>query len=787
MAPPNFQRKAPPLPVEATVLDKSWTLLRRISETLASSTEFAQVTHNIVEIIAEELKVDDCTMYQLDTKTNQLVLIASHALSIPNGERIEYPSDQGLIGQSFQLQQTLNVANHLHHPKFMMSQKLDEQQFHSYLAVPLSWSGKNLGVLVVQSRAFELFSDEIVDMLRSLAPQIANLILNAEIFKQTLDTEVDESAIIQERITSLEGTNVCSGFAQGTAYRIKTSANFSNIVIEKTSDPAAEEALLQKALDNTKKEILHLEQSALNLLTEVDASIFATHLLMLDDNLLLKHITDNIQNENYTLVSSIKETYFFFEKKFLAINDPIFRERLSDLKDILYRLLEVSQRLQQTAPQENQPEQSLTQRDIILVAEELLPSELMRIPIDTIRGILCEYGGSTSHVAILAKSLGIPAMMATKGLMEAVKENDNLLLISGENIVYINPEEETIKKYADALSKQVLPGQLANSTQIPIAPLPAQLTDGYAIGLRANISLLNEMANLRESQSMGVGLYRSEFMFMMREIPPSEQDQYNIYVKLLGNVGHEPLTIRLLDIGADKPVPCLKLAEEENPALGIRGIRLLLKRDDILLPHLRAILRASYHGRIRILIPMVSTTDEIKAVRAKIEEVKETLRRQNINYGQQVEVGVMIETPSLLFELNRVLKEVDFISVGTNDLVQYLFAADRGTPELAYLTDPVNPTFFGVLKWISDLCKKSNIPISICGEMAGIPIVAPILVGLGYYELSMSPKHIVQIRNILNKISLRECLNAANLACQTKPEKVRNFMKELFAPRGIQL
>lgn len=772
---------------ESLVLDKIWTILRKISELLANSTEFSKVTQNIVEIIAQGVNVDDCSMYQLDIQNNKLVLVASYGLQLKAKEKIEYDVDCGIIGQAFQLQQTYNIANHLQHPKFKLHEAIGESEFHSYLAVPLSWSGKNLGVLVLQTKTYNLFSDDVVDMMRSLAPQLANLILNAEIFKQTLAVdEVPDEA--KEKVTFLKGMMVSPGVGAGTAYRLKTSANFSEIKEEKTENVDEELKIFALASENTKKEILQLEQCAVNLLTEVDASIFATHLLMLDDQLLTKHITDNIKESNFTLISSIQETYFFFERKFLSINDKMFRERLSDLKDILLRLLESAQRIvaerKGKKAEEGVPLQ--TRRDIVLVAEELLPSELMRVPIDAIRGILCEVGSSTSHVAILAKSLGIPALMGVKGVLKNVNENDRLIIDTLENMVFINPDEKIEENYRRALAaKNLTSNILANPAHIPIQPLPAILTDGYNVTLRANVSLLNEMAKLRESKAQGVGLYRSEFLFMMREVPPSEQDQFNVFLKLLSNTGDQPLTIRLLDVGADKPVPCLDLPKEENPALGCRGIRLLMQREEILIPHLRAVIRAAYHGRVRILVPMISSTEEVLEIRALIEDIKQKLRAQNINYGQNIELGVMLETPSLLFEMNRVLKEVDFISVGSNDLIQYLFAADRGNSSLERFTDPMTPTFFGVLKWISDLCKRNNVAFSICGELAGIPVAAPILVGLGYQELSMAPKRVIEIRNILGMLTTRECVDAASFACQNGRAKIKDYMLELLSRHGL--
>lgn len=772
--------------VQNSILDEVLNVLRRISEVLVHAENHRSAMQQIVTIIANTLGADDCSIFVYNPKENTLSLAASHGLNPAAVGSAICSTSEGIIGHAFQTQQTLNVANHQHHPRYKCVEGIGEESFNSHLAVPLSFGDRNLGILSLQSKSYTLFPPETVDMVRSLSPQVANLILNADLFEHTLSIQQEPiSTVSGKRTKKLKGIIVSPGVSHGAGYLIKTADSFINIQHEETTDPEAELQLLSRAMTLTKQETLQLEQCAISLLTEADASIFATHLLMLDDHLLNDRLRNSIRNGRLTAISAVKEAFYFFEEKFKQLPDQIFRERIIDLKDIMLRLAENIERLLSSGEtQEALLYNDMHGRQLILIARELLPSELMRIPIDSIRGIVCEQGGNTSHAAILAKALDIPALMAVKGLLDAVHENDELILDGHAGVLHIAPDEELINDYADILtaSQSALRVEQTSATA---GPAGAATSDGHAVTLRANLSLLNEASSVVRAQAQGIGLYRSEFMFMMRETLPSEQEQYNIFTKLVQSSAGESVTIRILDIGADKPVPCIPMPKEENPALGVRAIRMLMQRHDILIPHLRAILRAGSVGPVRILLPMIATFSEILALKKVIDDVKSKLRSQNIPHGD-CDVGVMMETPSLLFELNYVMNEIDFLSVGTNDLLQYLFAADRGNSALAYLTNPLTPTFIHVLKEIVVICKNHGIRASICGELAGHYYAAPILVGLGYDELSMSPKRIPLIRDVISRFSLAECAEAAQYASHYSVHtNITEYMKAMFARRDV--
>lgn len=767
-----------------SILDKVLVILRSVSEVLVHAENHHDAMQRIVGIIAQALHADDCSICVYNPADDTLTLAASYALNPTKIGKAICGRTEGIIGQCFESQQTLNIANHHYHPRFKQISDLSEEPFNSFLTVPLSFGGKNLGVLVIQSTKTELFPSETVDLIRSLAPQTASFIINTELFEHTLalaPQDADTTTFVRKR--RLKGVSVSQGISHGYAYRIRTADSFSDIVNEKTDQPEAELDLLARAVTLTKQQTLQLEQCALSLLTEADSSIFATHLLMLDDHLLNERLRETIRTDSLTAEASVKACYYFFEEKFQRLPDQIFRERIIDLKDVLLRLVENIDRLRSTEETDEIVYDEMEGRELILVAAELLPSELMRIPIDSIKGIVCEQGGNTSHAAILAKALDIPALMSVKGLLDNVQENDELILDAFVGVLYIEPDEAQWADYADILDA-IQPENAEE--EIDIQPHPALTADGHPVTLRANLSLLNEATHLHTIGAQGVGLYRSEFMFMMRETLPSEQEQYNIFSKLVQSANGEVVTIRILDIGADKPVPCIPMPKEENPALGVRAIRLLKQRGDIMIPHLRAILRAGSSGPVRILLPMIATGAEIRELYAQINDTKAKLRAQGIPHGD-CKVGIMMETPSLLFELKHIMKYIDFLSVGSNDLLQYLFAADRGNSALAYLTDPLNPTFMQVLKQIVDTCIEAGVPASICGELAGSYYAAPILVGMGYRELSMSPKRIPTIREVISHFTLDDCETAAAYATTiSEKTNIAEYMKTFFAKHDLE-
>jgi phosphoenolpyruvate-protein phosphotransferase len=417
---------------------------------------------------------------------------------------------------------------------------------------------------------------------------------------------------------------------------------------------------------------------------------------------------------------------------------------------------------------------------MILVAKELLPSDLLRLPVEQIAGLICEKGGATSHVAILTRALEIPALLGAAGIMDQVNNFDQIILDCHAERVYINPSEKLKSNFNELLSA-------ASEPEPKIATGACVTSDGVRVFLRANISLICETPLLQKYGADGIGLYRTEFLFIIREYQPAEDIQYKVFSKVVAACKGE-ITLRVLDAGGDKQLNFLNMPHEENPALGVRGIRLLMSYPDIFKTHLRAILRAGVNSRLKILFPMISSVDELLAIRVLLQDVENELTKENINFSSNYQFGMMLEVPVVLTGLRHFIPHVDFFSIGTNDLQQYLFAAERGrAKESAH--DCLNPLFLETLVRVAKtLSKHPEKGLSVCGEMAGNALAAPLLLGAGIYELSMPPKLMPKIRSAIGAFSFDECksLLKKSLRKQNAAE-VTELMKAAFKSKKLDL
>ena len=417
-----------------------------------------------------------------------------------------------------------------------------------------------------------------------------------------------------------------------------------------------------------------------------------------------------------------------------------------------------------------------------IIAKEVLPSDLLKLPTENIKGIICERGGATAHVSILAKALNIPALMGAKKASALAKNNDKILLDCYGETAYINPPDFIIDRYQYALLSQQL-----DEPYIENAQNEAMTSNGSKIFIRANVGLVNEASLLAKYGAEGIGLYRTEFLYMIRDRLPTEEEQYEIFSKIFRLANNYEVTIRTLDAGSDKPLPYLEYQEEENPALGNRGARLLLSKPEILNPHLRAILRAGANHKLNIMFPMVSTCHEIIKLKQTLEEVKNELIADNLEFSENYRVGIMIEVPSIIMDLRNVLKEVDFISIGSNDLFQYLYATDRTNDQIQNKNLVLHPGFLRLIKIIGDDCKANNYKkISVCGDIASMPLFIPLIIGSGIHELSMPLRFIPLIKETIGHFSTDECISIMAKAIDlTTESQVYSLLKSSFESKNI--
>lgn len=535
--------------------------------------------------------------------------------------------------------------------------------------------------------------------------------------------------------------------------------------VEKRSinDVDAEIAKLESALDKSRAELEAIKEKTLQELGEKKAEIFASHLLILDDPELIDPVRSKIADEKVNAEFALDETATTFIQMFENMKSAYLQERAADMRDVTKRVLGHLLGLKVANPAE-------IDEEVVVLAEDLTPSDTAQLNRKYVLGFATNIGGRTSHSAIMARSLEIPAVVGTKDILSQAKSGDLIIVDGLDGQVLVNPEDSVVEEYK---SKQA-----AYAAQVEewrkLRDEPTVTVDGVHVELAANIGTPNDVAGVLDNGGEGVGLYRTEFLYMGRDKLPSEDVQYNAYKTVLEKMEGKPVVVRTLDIGGDKELPYLDLPKEMNPFLGFRAVRLCLDRQDIFRTQLRALLRASVHGNLKIMFPMIATLGEFREAKAVLLEEKEKLVKEGIEVADNIQLGIMVEIPSTAVLADQFAKEVDFFSIGTNDLIQYTMAADRMNERVSYLYQPYNPSILRLIKMVIDASHREGKWTGMCGEMAGDTTAIPLLLGLGLDEFSMSATSILPARSQLTKLSQAEMkeLAAKALDMQTAEQVV---------------
>ena len=519
------------------------------------------------------------------------------------------------------------------------------------------------------------------------------------------------------------------------------------IKVKKKQIQAIEEEIqcLNEALEIAKQEIDKLYRITMDTIGEEEAEIFSAHKMMLEDPEFISGIKEKISTEKINVEWAVKETANMFISLFENIEDEYLRARAADLQDVSNRLLRVLLNIQSV-------DLASIDEDSIIVAEDLTPSDTAGMNKDRVVGFITELGGRTSHTSIIARTLEIPSIAGVKDATKLVKHGDFMIIDGLTGEIFINPEEEIIKDYKNKLESQK---EFKRELERLIGEKSTS-KDGYTVELAGNIGTPADIDSVLENDGEGVGLFRTEFLYMDKDRLPTEEEQFNAYKEVAEKLGDRPLVIRTLDVGGDKEIPYLNLPKELNPFLGYRAIRLCLDRLDIFKTQLRAIYRASNYGNIKIMFPMISDIGELREAKAVAAEVREELRKENIPFNENVELGIMVEVPSVAIHSEAFAKEVDFFSLGTNDLIQYTVAVDRGNQTIAHLYNQYHPAVLRLIKMTIDNGHKAGIWVGMCGEVAGDEKLIPVLLGMGLDEFSMSASSILKARYLIKNTSKKE-------------------------------
>jgi phosphotransferase system enzyme I (PtsI) len=538
---------------------------------------------------------------------------------------------------------------------------------------------------------------------------------------------------------NLHGIGVSKGIALGKAIVYENKE--IEIKEEKDRVPFEDKIkVLNSGIEKTKEEINNLYESVKKS-NPKEAGIFEAHILFLEDSTILEKINSMLK-EGYSVTYSVQNSFEESAKQMEQMENEYFKERAKDIRD-------VSDRLIRNIVNKQKVSLALLLEPSIVVVSDLTPSDTASLDRKNVLGFVTEKGGVTSHTAILAEALGIPAVVGVKDVLQEVKEKDELIIDGKEGLIIIDPDENTKDAYIDRKMKL----EKENTELQETAKLPAITKSGKNIEVAANIGSPKDMDKSVEMGADGVGLYRTEFLFLDRTTPSTEEEQFDAYKVVLEKFGGKPVIIRTLDIGGDKQIPYLNLEKELNPFLGVRAIRLCLIRKDLFKTQLRAILKASAFGKARIMYPMIAVKEEIIEANKVLEEVKEELKRKKIDFDENIEVGIMVEIPSAALNAEELSEYVDFFSIGTNDLTQYTFASDRTNENLNYLYQPLHPAVLKLIKMTVDASHKNDKWTGVCGELAGDPNAIPTLVELGVDELSMSPQKIPESKKIIRELT----------------------------------
>jgi phosphotransferase system enzyme I (PtsI) len=591
-----------------------------------------------------------------------------------------------------------------------------------------------------------------------------------------LATGSESSPVQQEHSneTILYGIGGSPGICIGKAYMVdKEGVDVAPKYTIAHKDLSAEKKRFKAAVKKVSDELNTIIRDTPEELRE-HAQILETHTVILKDKMLYGRTIERIEKEHINAEWALKKVVAMIRPMFEAMSDPYLRDRAEDI-------LQVSDRIMKNLVGVESPSIGAINKRVILVAHNLSPAETSQIQLERVMGFVTDGGGRASHTSIIARSLEIPAVLGLEHATQTIK-NDDIIIVDGTaGVVIVNPSDQTLISAENRKAQY----EARRAVYVRHSHLPAQTKDGLLLSVMGNIELPEEVVAVLDMGGDGIGLYRTEFQYMSRTSFPVEEELFEKYKDVIEVMGDRPVTIRTLDINGDKAVSYMQAEDEANPVLGLRAIRYCLQKPEVFKTQLRAILRAAHYGRVRILLPMISRMDEIIESRRIIEEAAQSLKKDGLPYNNKVPVGVMIEVPSAAIMADAMAKEADFFSIGTNDLIQYTMAIDRGNPHVAHLYNPLHPAVIRLLKQVADAGRHNNVPVFMCGEMAGEPYCVPILLGLGLKELSTNPQSIPVVKKTIRSLDIIESHDfLAKVLTLTTTQQIEELVHQTY---GTQL
>ena len=729
-----------------------------------SMDEFLQ---KITVMVTRHMECEVCSIYLYYADQHELVLKANKGLNPDSVNKVRMKIGEGLTGISLKERRPICEGQAKNNPNFRFFPGIGEERFESFLAVPILRGSVEIGVMVIQSEKKDYFSSEDIQVFRAITTQLAATIETARLLITLHDKKEKTPPLISKDLKFIQGRCGSEGVAFATIMIVNESLTDMHQYAN-TDGKKYSEVDLYRAMEVTERQLEALQVKLEATLLDMPALIFTAQILMLKD----KGVTDAIISlikRGVNPPQAIIEVVSDYVSKFSKIEDAYLREKIYDIKDVGRRLLE-----NLTGQAQKQDDYN----DKIVIARELFPSDALKLFSQKIKGIILLSGGATSHVAILARSLNIPLVVTKELALLSLNPTTEVLLDAYVGNIHINPDP-LVK--AKVLQREELNRNISVLKKM-IQEHP-RTSDGVSVKLMANINLLGDLKAANEFKADGVGLYRTEFPFMIRSNFPSEEEQYLIYRRLVEGMPGKEITLRTLDIGGDKILSYSDYGKEENPFLGLRSIRLSLKHIDVFVAQLRAILRCGAGKRIRILFPMISSMDEFLQAKSIVQECVHQLQTERKEFIHNPPLGVMIELPSMVEIIDEMAQEADFFSIGSNDLIQYMLAVDRTNDRVAQMYLPHHPSVLRALKKIVDAGLKHGKEVSICGDMANEPKYLSLLLGLGIRCFSMDARYLPRMHERLRQVSIRECEKLTQeVLAQSQISRITQILEHVHYP-----